>query len=488
MGNVDVSLTNMAYPLKQTGAEIQRILNAVDELSDERVQELLDIVAEIKAYDGDDDDESVAAQLTNIFNNAVMENEVRKQVDNNVTYPPTSKAVMDALTNHANGTSYKHANGSIKAEQLANNSVTTSKIYNGSVTTDKLGNGSVTAAKLMDNAVTTAKLGDNSVTTSKISDGSVTEDKINKNTKEKIDKITSIETLVNKGGKWHYGTDVKHTENAVKVSVTNAKSGDFYYNTQLHHVYYTDNGENWYHIGNLKGSINESVWAKLDSPKFTGEPKAPTPESTNNSKQIATTEFVHKAIQDSKAGGEVLNNGYREISGQVLFNNVPDVRQDTPEILSQKLTIISEDDATSVSISATGSVKWQGITYNATADTTFDATANHGSLDESFTNVYIKYNKAAPSQSSIVFSYDAFSVVTDEYIIIPIERVEAKYSMITNNEGWFITGHTPIGYEDVPIDTLVLKSQLDKAISQIEALESTVNLTRTELHNNGYLS
>lgn len=40
--------------------------------------------------------------------------------------------------------------------------------------------------------------------------------------------------------------------------------------------------------------------AKLDSPTFTGQPKAPTPSTGDNSKRIATTAFVKNAIEQLK--------------------------------------------------------------------------------------------------------------------------------------------------------------------------------------------
>ena len=42
-------------------------------------------------------------------------------------------------------------------------------------------------------------------------------------------------------------------------------------------------------------------FAQLESPTFTGQPKAPTPQVTDNSKRIATTAFVQNAIEQLKA-------------------------------------------------------------------------------------------------------------------------------------------------------------------------------------------
>ena len=63
-----------------------------------------------------------------------------------------------------------------------------------------------------------------------------------------------------------------------------------------------DNGNhNWLYIGNLTGSFDYSNYANINSPHFEGTPTAPTPSTSNNSTQIATTEYVRNAI-DKYAG------------------------------------------------------------------------------------------------------------------------------------------------------------------------------------------
>lgn len=41
-------------------------------------------------------------------------------------------------------------------------------------------------------------------------------------------------------------------------------------------------------------------FANIDSPEFTGTPTAPTPDTTDNSQQIATTAFVQELIAQLK--------------------------------------------------------------------------------------------------------------------------------------------------------------------------------------------
>lgn len=557
MGRVDVSVPG--YILPYFAPKIVEAINNMCRLGGSKIDELIELLQAIKAFDSGDDDETIGQQILNVFKN---------KADNE-----TVTSLQNTVTTHISSTELDHPNGSVKARHLGSGSVGSDAIQNNAVTTAKIADKAINSLKLseslqniIEGAISDADFINSLSAISKapkvclsdlnrhsssedfyynldnivsgmdeyfilkndtgytfsnsnpiwydmdygwypnknimsdktylcifrdfvdtgdenLNDGSF--DVICEMGSEIIDLMSNSKEFMsiakNLNGTWKYGTLLTHTDNTVQEVIEGTKAGDFYFNTHTYSVYYTHDGKSWNYIGNLKGSINGDIWAKLDSPKFTGEPTAPTPAVTNNSKQIATTEFVHNAIKDSEIGGDVSNNGYREISGQVVFNNVPDVKLSTPEILSQSLTITSDANPESVSISATGSVKWKGITYNATADTTFDATANHGSLDESFTNIYIKCNRAAPTQSSIVFSYDTFSVVTDEYIIIPIEQVEARYSMNTGNEGWFINRHTPIGYDDVPTDALALKSQLDEMMSKFTALENRVKALERKL-------
>lgn len=63
----------------------------------------------------------------------------------------------------------------------------------------------------------------------------------------------------------------------------------------------------------VDSNVMATLYAKLESPIFTGNPQAPTPNITSNSTTIATTEFVVTAIQNalSEAG-----------SGTVTYSNV----------------------------------------------------------------------------------------------------------------------------------------------------------------------
>lgn len=112
-------------------------------------------------------------------------------------------------------------------------------------------------------------------------------------------------------GIWHYGTLLTHTTNVNDVANNDipANVGDFYLNSNTFSVYFCvgdDNGNhNWLYIGNLTGSFDYSNYASINSPHFTGTPTAPTPSVSNNSRQVATTEYVRSAI-DKYASGDNL--------------------------------------------------------------------------------------------------------------------------------------------------------------------------------------
>ena len=109
-------------------------------------------------------------------------------------------------------------------------------------------------------------------------------------------------------GIWHYGTLLTHTTNVNDVANNDipANVGDFYLNSNTFSVYFCvgdDNGNhNWLYIGNLAGSFDYSNYASVNSPHFEGIPTAPTPSVSNNSRQVATTEYVRSAIDKYASG------------------------------------------------------------------------------------------------------------------------------------------------------------------------------------------
>lgn len=128
---------------------------------------------------------------------------------------------------------------------------------------------------------------------------------------ESLNSIREQLDIMPKGGVWHYGTSLTHTINVVDTPITNndisANVGDFYLNSNTFSVYFCvgDNkgNHNWLYIGNLAGSFDYSNYASINSPNFTGTPTAPTPSVSNNSRQVATTEYVRSAIDKYASSG-----------------------------------------------------------------------------------------------------------------------------------------------------------------------------------------
>lgn len=115
----------------------------------------------------------------------------------------------------------------------------------------------------------------------------------------------------------HYETDadcVKNLNTAIVNGVTNVFNNDDTIRDIITNI--------------ALGGADLTTYAKLDSPSFIGEPKAPTPITSDNSLKIANTEFVNNKIAEIK-GNTVdrndLNNyvsktGNDTITGLKTFN------------------------------------------------------------------------------------------------------------------------------------------------------------------------
>ena len=115
----------------------------------------------------------------------------------------------------------------------------------------------------------------------------------------------------------HYETDadcVKNLNTAIINGVTNVFNNDDTIRDIITNI--------------ALGGADLTTYAKLDSPSFIGEPKAPTPATSDNSLKIANTEFVNNKIAELKnttANKTELNNyvsktGNDTITGLKTFN------------------------------------------------------------------------------------------------------------------------------------------------------------------------
>lgn len=438
-----------AHIFTQAGVTIQNLLNLIQSFETNELEELRDLIVAIKDINTTDDDQSFKQQLLNVFDNAVMEDEVTTKLDNTSTLPPQAKIVKSAIDDVLDR--IKQTNSDLSDEiynrQIGDQDITTlveneslsrqnaddkinRELYGSttnsytlssdidpaqvdvtmqggsgvlSVDIENLTNAFVlNGTKVVSEGKTIAtyqieygedisrlfavvdynvqlktfdfKLVKSDDITSSV-EGSIatlvlgliefgygfntsqgyflndvsksfpyTYQNVSQNTVVKINGLADLQTIdkssfmsainelartdmkvnvslndikeqlngMSKGGIWHYGEVLTHTANLSTPVINNsvdANIGDFYLNSNTFSVYFCvgdDNGNhNWLYIGNLTGSFDYSNYASINSPNFTGTPTAPTPSVSNNSRQVATTEYVRSAI-DKYASGDNL--------------------------------------------------------------------------------------------------------------------------------------------------------------------------------------
>lgn len=444
-----IDLKEDAHIFIQAGVTIQNLLNLIQSFETNELEELRDLIAAIKDIDTNDDNADFKQQLLNVFDNAVMEDEVTTKLDNTSTLPPQAKIVKSAIDDVLDR--IKQTNSDLSDEiynrQIGDQDITT-LVENESLSRqnadDKINRelyGSTTNSYTLSSDIDPAQVdvtmqGGSGVLsvdienltnafvlngTRVVSEGKTiatyqieygedisrlfavvdynvqlktfdfklvksdditssiegniatlvlgliefsygfntgqgyflndvsksfpyTYQNVSQNTVVKINGLADLQTLdkssfmsainelartdmkvnvslndikkqlngMSKGGIWHYGEVLTHTANLSTPVINNsvdANVGDFYLNSNTFSVYFCvgdDNGNhNWLYIGNLTGSFDYSNYASINSPNFTGTPTAPTPSLLNNSRQVATTEYVRSAI-DKYASGDNL--------------------------------------------------------------------------------------------------------------------------------------------------------------------------------------
>lgn len=444
-----IDLKEDAHIFIQAGVTIQNLLNLIQSFETNELEELRDLIAAIKDIDTNDDNADFKQQLLNVFDNAVMEDEVTTKLDNTSTLPPQAKIVKSAIDDVLDR--IKQTNSDLSDEiynrQIGDQDITT-LVENESLSRqnadDKINRelyGSTTNSYTLSSDIDPAQVdvtmqGGSGVLsvdienltnafvlngTRVVSEGKTiatyqieygedisrlfavvdynvqlktfdfklvksdditssiegniatlvlgliefsygfntgqgyflndvsksfpyTYQNVSQNTVIKINGLADLQTIdkssfisainelartdmkvnvslndikkelngMSKGGIWHYGEVLTHTANLSAPVINNsvdANVGDFYLNSNTFSVYFCvgdDNGNhNWLYIGNLTGSFDYSNYASINSPNFTGTPTAPTPSLSNNSRQVATTEYVRSAI-DKYASGDNL--------------------------------------------------------------------------------------------------------------------------------------------------------------------------------------
>ena len=113
-----------------------------------------------------------------------------------------------------------------------------------------------------------------------------------------------------------------------------------------------------------RGTPYDSVYAKLVSPHFTGTPTAPTPESTDNSDKIATTEYV-KANVPVSIGSDV-TPVYTNENGVITASNATVGSETVPVYI--KDGVITSTDVSFIDYATKESPILTGIPTAPTAD------------------------------------------------------------------------------------------------------------------------
>lgn len=609
-----LNLKKDAFNLTQTGSTIQNLLNVVQSFETNELEELRDLIAAIKDIDTTDDDQSFKQQLLNVFDNAVMEDEVTTKLDNTSTLPPQTKVVKSAIDdvldrikqtnsdlsdeiyNRQTGDqdtttlveneslSRQNADDKINRELYGSttNSYTLSSdidpaqvdvtIQGGSgvlsVDIENLTNAFVlNGTKVVSEGKTIAtyqieygedisrlfavvdynvqlktfdfKLVKSDDITSSV-EGNIatlvlgliefsygfntsqgyflndvsksfpyTYQNVSQNTVVKINGLADLQTIdkssfmsainelartdmkvnvslndikkelngMSKGGIWHYGEVLTHTANLSTPVINNsvdANIGDFYLNSNTFSVYFCvgdDNGNhNWLYIGNLTGSFDYSNYASINSPNFTGTPTAPTPSVSNNSRQVATTEYVRSAIDKYASGDNLemidLAEGLRDdvygkqvvwtVGGNIMNLTLPAPKLTNPTTLEEVKIIFDKGiipfantvkreylpyNTTNVSfIPITGNKTYINCEFNFDTQhlefTTSNSMISQDTIDAIETRVWkfslcyytvnVVYNDSSeePASQYVISNYDCDWCINSEKIALPYQTLD----------------------------------------------------------------
>lgn len=609
-----LNLKKDAFNLTQTGSTIQNLLNVVQSFETNELEELRDLIAAIKDIDTTDDDQSFKQQLLNVFDNAVMEDEVTTKLDNTSTLPPQTKVVKSAIDDVLDR--IKQTNSDLSDEiynRQTGDQDTTTLVENESLlrqnADDKINRelyGSTTNSYTLSSDIDPAQVdvtiqGGSGVLsvdienltnafvlngTKVVSEGKTiatyqieygedisrlfavvdynvqlktfdfklvksddvtssvegniatlvlgliefgygfntsqgyflndvsksfpyTYQNVSQNTVVKINGLADLQTIdkssfmsainelartdmkvnvslndikeqlngMSKGGIWHYGEVLTHTANLSTPVINNsvdANIGDFYLNSNTFSVYFCvgdDNGNhNWLYIGNLAGSFDYSNYASVNSPHFEGTPTAPTPSASNNSTQIATTEYVRNAIDKYVSGDNLemidLAEGLRDdvygkqvvwtVGGNIMNLTLPAPKLTNPTTSEEvKITfdkgIIPFDNTvkrgylpyntTNVSfIPITGNKTYINCEFNFDTQhlefTTSNSIISQDTIDAVETRVWkfslcyytvnVVYNDSSeePASQYVISNYDCDWCINSEKIALPYQTLD----------------------------------------------------------------
>lgn len=609
-----IDLKKDAHIFTQAGVTIQNLLNLIQSFETNELAELRDLIAAIKDIDTNDDKADFKQQLLNVFDNAVMEDEVTTKLDNTSTLPPQAKIVKSAIddvldrikqtnsdlsdeiynrqtgdqdiTTLVENESLSRQNADDKINRELYGSTTNSYTLSSdidpaqvdvtmqggsgvlSVDIENLTNAFVlNGTKVVSEGKTIAtyqieygedisrlfavvdynvqlktfdfKLVKSDDITSSV-EGNIatlvlgliefsygfntsqgyflndvsksfpyTYQNVSQNTVVKINGLADLQTIdkssfmsainelartdmkvnvslndikkelngMSKGGIWHYGEVLTHTANLSTPVINNsvdANIGDFYLNSNTFSVYFCvgdDNGNhNWLYIGNLTGSFDYSNYASINSPNFTGTPTAPTPSVSNNSRQVATTEYVRSAIDKYASGDNLemidLAEGLRDdvygkqvvwtVGGNIMNLTLPAPKLTNPTTLEEVKIIFDKGiipfantvkreylpyNTTNVSfIPITGNKTYINCEFNFDTQhlefTTSNSMISQDTIDAVETRVWkfslcyytvnVVYNDSSeePASQYVISNYDCDWCINSEKIALPYQTLD----------------------------------------------------------------
>lgn len=268
----------------------------------------------------------------------------------------------------------------------------------------------------------------------------------------------------------HYETDadcVQNLSTAINIAINNLINSDEFKDEIVNKV-----------IANLKQAFAKD-YATIDSPVFTGTPKAPTPTVDDNSTKIATTEFVNKIannivmINANEYSDEYLSKKSTEnqtVVGTVEFDAVTKINNDMNIIDSSKSIKWMNGDTEVGSISAT--------LYSGQANKALYAYNDEDGL--SFKNNYAKINYVNNAISKVEgkipqivtegYSYTLYSYTISTRVHVSDASIPTCSAIID-----YLDNNNPQSQLDNQ------QSQLDNQQTQLDNQQSQIDLKQDSL-------
>jgi hypothetical protein len=237
-----------------------------------------------------------------ISNNAIT---TAKIADSNVT---TAKIATGAIT------SEKILDGTIVGADISSNTITADNIANGTITSFKIATGTIVGSNIAESTITSEKILNGTILGSDISSNTITADNIANGTIT-ADKLAT--SLALSGNPTAPTPDT--SDNSINIATTAfVKNQSYLTESSASSTYLTQTSASSTYLTQSSAS---STYAPLASPVFTGNPTAPTPDTSDNDTTVATTAFVKNQnyITSSSLGVMNLSAPASPVDGSFYF-------------------------------------------------------------------------------------------------------------------------------------------------------------------------